>query len=389
MNYKIFASTVENGVTTQVEELSKIYEDSKIRIMPDCHRGAGCVIGTTMVIHDKITPNLVGVDIGCGMLTMKINNKELNLKNIDNCISRYIPTGFDVHNKQQTDFDFSNLLCKEKNVITNKSLLSIGTLGGGNHFIEISKDSKNDLYLIIHSGSRNLGYKVAKYYQELAYKKYISKNGLDVSSMIMKLKKQNRENEIEEKLKELKNVNIKTDIPKDLIYLVDEDFKNYIHDMKIVQKYAIKNRLTMANIILDKCNLSKDYSFETIHNYIDTDNMILRKGAVSAQKDEILLIPINMKDGSLLCKGKGNADWNYSAPHGAGRLMSRTKAKANINIYDFKKSMVNVYSSSINEFTLDEAPNAYKSMEEIINNIQDTVKIIDVLKPIYNFKNSK
>lgn len=348
-------------------------------ITGNCHAGAGCTIGTTMEIKDKITPNLVGTDIGCGMLTVKLKETEIDLKKFDEVINKYIPNGFNVHNKPKVDFDFSNLIANGVNI--DRAKKSIGTLGGGNHFIEIDKNARGELYLVIHSGSRQAGFQVAGYYQKVAAKsmKYSRIAG---QLIIKKLKKEGRQKDISVEIKKLK----KPVINKDLAYLVGNEFHYYMVDMVLIQKYAVLNRRTMANIILEKAGLTEEHSFETIHNYVDFDDMILRKGAVSAKKSELLLIPINMKDGSIIAKGKGNPDWNYSAPHGAGRLMSRKQAHKKLSLEEFKEQMKGIYTTSVSSKTLDEAPNAYKPMSEIVNTIKDTVEILEIIKPIYNFK---
>ena len=378
---KIYATTLEDVAFEQIKELGEFepYQDSKIRIMPDCHAGAGCTIGTTMEIKDKITPNLVGVDIGCGMLTVKLKEDEIDLQKLDVVINEFVPNGFNIHSEQKADFDFTQLIVK--NMPIERAKLSIGSLGGGNHFIEVGKNSKGELFLVIHSGSRNIGGQVAKYYQDIAIVN-LTDNSKEREVLIERMKKEGKQNEIGEELKKLK----KPVINKDLAYLTGADFDNYMHDMELMQKFAVLNRRTMANIILEKAELTEAKSFETIHNYIDFKRMILRKGAVSAENGEILLIPINMCDGSIIAKGKGNEDWNYSAPHGAGRLMGRNEAHKKLNFDEFKEQMKDVYSTSVLTETLDEAPNAYKSMNEIIEAIGETVEIIDIIKPIYNFK---
>lgn len=378
---KIYATTLEDVAFEQIKELGEFepYQDSKIRIMPDCHAGAGCTIGTTMEIKDKITPNLVGVDIGCGMLTVKLKEDEIDLQKLDAVINEFVPNGFNIHSEQKADFDFTQLIVK--NMPIERAKLSIGSLGGGNHFIEVGKNSKGELFLVIHSGSRNIGGQVAKYYQDIAIVN-LTDNSKECEVLIERMKKEGKQNEIGEELKKLK----KPVINKDLAYLTGADFDNYMHDMELMQKFAVLNRRTMANIILEKAELTEAKSFETIHNYIDFKRMILRKGAVSAENGEILLIPINMCDGSIIAKGKGNEDWNYSAPHGAGRLMGRNEAHKKLNFDEFKEQMKDVYSTSVLTETLDEAPNAYKSMNEIIEAIGETVEIIDIIKPIYNFK---
>ena len=378
---KIFAKTIEDSALAQIKQLGEFeaYRDSKIRIMPDCHAGSGCTIGTTMTINDKITPNLVGVDIGCGMLTIRLAEKDIDLNKLDRVINNKIPHGFDIHTKQKADFDFSKLIAKGLNL--ERARLSLGTLGGGNHFIEVGKDSKDCLYLVIHSGSRNIGAQVAKCYQDLAISDGENKHKILSAILITKLKREGREKEIDTELKK-----INTDFNKDLAYLVSENFRNYVNDMAIMQKYASMNRFTMANIILQEMGLREDMSFETMHNYIDFRRRILRKGAISAERGEKLLVPINMRDGSIIGIGKGNADWNYSAPHGAGRLMGRKEAMRNLQMDEFKEQMKDIYSTSVLPSTLDEAPNAYKPMEEILECVKDTIDIIDIIKPIYNFK---
>jgi RNA-splicing ligase RtcB len=315
------------------------------------------------------------------MLTIKLKDKEIDFEKLDKIINDKVPNGFNVHEINKCEFDFTNLRC-QKFVDLKRALLSIGSLGGGNHFIEINKSEKDgNLYLVIHTGSRKLGGDTCKYYQDKAFQNVNEMDKIK-NNLINKLKKEGKQNEIASELKKIK----KPKVNKNLAFLTGTDFDDYINDMFIVQKFAIENRKNIANIIIKEYGLQEDERFETIHNYIDFKRMILRKGAVSAEKDEKLIIPINMKDGSLLCIGKGNEDWNYSAPHGAGRLMSRSKAKQNINIEDFKNIMTEVYSTSVGVSTLDEAPQAYKSIDEIKNAITDTVEIIDILKPIYNFK---
>lgn len=379
----IFAETFEPQAMEQVVKMSNFepYQNEKVRIMPDAHAGKGCTVGTTMTISDKVTPNLVGVDIGCGMLTVKLADWSIGLSHIDNIIKSKVPCGFNVHEKPQTNFDLSGLVCKN-HVDIERAKLSIGSLGGGNHFIEISNSEKEGCYyLIIHSGSRKLGGDVCKYYQEKAIKKAMN-IGEEVNALIAKLKSEGRENEIETEVKKIK----RSEIEKDLCYLEGVDFENYMNDMSITQKFASKNRETIADIIIREAGLTEVERFETIHNYIDFKRMILRKGAVSAENGETLLIPINMRDGSLLCIGKGNSNWNYSAPHGAGRLMSRSQAFKKLSMQEFEETMKGVYTTSVVSETLDEAPQAYKSIEEIMSAILETVDIIEVLKPVYNFK---
>jgi len=316
----------------------------------------------------------------CGMLTVKLKNKDIDFKKLDRIIKTKVPHGFGVHTQAQARFDFDNLRCKKVNL--PRAVLSIGSLGGGNHFIEVGKSNVNDdIYLVIHSGSRQLGSDVCKYYQDLAFQN-VNEMGKIKKNLIEKLKAEGREREIDAEVKKIQ----KPVVNKDLAYLTGQDFDDYMNDMSIVQKFAVANRETMANIIMNEMGWGESERFQTIHNYIDFDRMILRKGAVSAEKDEILLIPINREDGSLICRGKGNPDWNYSGPHGAGRLMSRTKAKELLSMKEYAESMKGIFSTTVNQNTLDEAPKAYKSMAEIMVAIVDTVDVIDIVKPLYSFK---
>ncbi len=386
---KVFTDNIEEVAIGQIITLCNqpMSENSKIRIMPDVHAGAGCTIGTTMTITDKLVPNLVGVDIGCGMETIKIKEKHIELQKLDKLIYEKIPSGFSAREKPHRfneQIDLTELYCL-KNVNINKAQKSIGTLGGGNHFIEANQGSDGSIYIVIHSGSRHLGLEVAKHYQNEAYKHLNGCSQEDVDRLIEKLKSEGKDKKIQSEIKKLKNTK-QTEVPRDLAYAEKDLFEQYIHDMKIIQKFAEINRKAMMSEIIKGMKLHVAEQFTTIHNYIDTENMILRKGAVSAQAGEKLLIPINMKDGSLICTGKGNADWNYSAPHGAGRLMSRTQAKNSFTVSEFKKEMDGIYTTSVSSETLDECPMAYKSIDDIVENIGDTVEINDIIKPIYNFK---
>lgn len=379
----IFAETFEYEAYEQIKKLVNFeaYQDSKVRIMPDAHAGKGCTVGTTMTITDKITPNLVGVDIGCGMLTIRLKNKKIDFAALDQIIKTKVPHGFSIHESSRALFGFSNLRC-QKHVDLKRAALSIGSLGGGNHFIEVGRHSvTGDLYLIIHSGSRKLGGDTCKYYQDMAFRNAIEM-GKSVKMIVDKLKAEGRQTDISEAIKSIK----KPAADKDLAFLSGSDFDDYMNDMAIVQRYAMLNRETIAEIILQEAGLQEVDRFETIHNYIDFKRMILRKGAVSAEIGEQLLIPINMRDGSLLCIGKGNEDWNYSAPHGAGRLMSRSKAKEAIGMDEFEASMADVFTTSVTTSTLDEAPQAYKPIDEIMRAITETVEVIGIIKPLYNFK---
>lgn len=386
---EVFTENIDNQAIAQIISLCSqpFSAGSKIRIMPDVHAGTGCTIGTTMTITDKAVPNLVGVDIGCGMETAVLKEKHIELQKLDKLIYEKIPSGFEIREKPHRfaeKIDLSELYCIE-HINPVRAELSIGTLGGGNHFIEADKGSDGKIYIVIHSGSRHLGVEVAKYYQNEAYRRLNKSSAKEVQELIDRLKAEGRERQIQQELKKLANTK-RTDVPKHLAYTEGELFSQYIHDMKLVQKFAEINRQAMMTEIIKGMGLHITESFTTIHNYIDTDSMILRKGAVSAQKGERLLIPVNMRDGSLLCSGKGNADWNYSAPHGAGRLMSRSEAKESFTVSEYKKQMKGIYTTSVNSGTLDECPMAYKSIEDIVNNIGDTVEINDIIKPIYNFK---
>lgn len=387
----IYADTIDEGAIAQIQKLcnQSFVEGSKIRIMPDVHAGIGSTIGTTMTITDKLVPNLVGVDIGCGVETVKLKNKHIELEKLDKVIYEKIPAGFEIRkipHKIADEIDLSQLRAtREAKLNLDRAYKSLGTLGGGNHFIEVNKDEEGALYLAVHSGSRHLGVEIAGFYQIKAYDALNKRDTRDVEELINKLKSEGREKEIQKALKELKK-NVITEVPKDLAYLEGENFEDYLHDMKIVQEFAVLNRKAIVETIERAMKLDVEWDMTTIHNYIDTENMILRKGAVSAKKGEQLLIPINMRDGSLICEGLGNPDWNESAPHGAGRLMSRNQSKNEFTLSEFKKEMKDIYTTSVNADTLDECPMAYKDMEEIVNNISDTARILKVIKPIYNFK---
>ena len=389
---KIFAETIEDEVFEQIKKLANYpaYDNSIIRVMSDCHAGKGCVVGTTMTLTDKVTPNLVGVDIGCGVLAVNLGNIEIDFEKLDKTIKRFVPAGFDIHEQAWgKDDELEDLICFNS-IDYSRAIHSIGTLGGGNHFVSIEQSQTNgDKYLVIHTGSRNLGVQVCKFYQDLAFKKLneMSEIKKQVSNeVIAKCKAEGRQKDIPTELKKaLANIK-KPSADKELAHLEGDDFNNYIWDMEIVQRFAALNRATIAKIILQKMGWKELDRFETIHNYIDTKNMILRKGSISAQAGEKVIIPMNMRDGSLICIGKGNADWNYSAPHGAGRLMSRNKAKSAISLTDFEKSMKGIYSTTVSRSTIDESPMAYKNMDEIVRCIEPTVDIVDIIKPLYNFK---
>ena len=383
-NVKIFASIIDDVTQSQIQELSssEAYKDCQIRVMPDCHAGTGCTIGSVIRFNDRVIPNTVGVDIGCGMLVIELGHQDINLQLIDEIIHKYIPSGFNIHETPivNRDLDYFYTPIKDKQYILN----SIGTLGGGNHFIEIDIDDKKNKYLVIHSGSRNLGVQVCKYWQEVGVKNLNEGHKKDNSEIIAKLKAEGRQKEIQSVLQEIKrNTNV---ISKDLAYIEGKDLDLYLQDMQVCQGYAHMNRLKIAEIIIEKSGLDIIGYFQTIHNYIDIPNKIIRKGAIAADKGKKVIIPMNMRDGSLICIGKGNEDWLYSAPHGAGRIMSRNQASEQITMEDFKNSMDGIYTTSVNENTIDEAPMAYKSAEIIKKDIEDTVEIVKVIRPIYNFK---
>lgn len=386
---KVFTEVVDQASITQIIELcnQEFTQGSRIRLMPDVHAGAGCTVGTTMTINDKIVPNLVGVDIGCGMETVKLRETHIELQKLDKLIYAKIPSGFAIRkrpHRYMQELDLTKLYCY-KEINTLRAEKSLGTLGGGNHFIEMDMDDEGRYYLVVHSGSRHLGLEVANYYQNEAYHQCNGGGEEDVQALVEQLKAEGREKEVQKAIKALKNTK-RTAIPKALCYLSGELFDRYIHDMKLIQQFALLNRKAMVDEILRGMGLHVDESFTTIHNYIDTEAMILRKGAVSAKAGERLLIPINMRDGSLICVGLGNDDWNCSAPHGAGRLMSRGAAKQSFTVSEYKKQMDGIYTTSVGKSTLDECPMAYKSMEDIVANIGDTVKIEKIIRPVYNFK---
>ncbi len=388
-----YARVVEDEAIEQIRRMCDypMTEGSRIRIMPDVHAGKGCTIGTTMTIVDKAVPNVVGVDIGCGMYTVNLGKAEIDFEKVDEA-AHFIPSGMNVWEGRQERFDLTALSCYRELKDTKRLGRSLGTLGGGNHFIEIDEAGDGTKYLVIHSGSRNLGKQVAEFYQGLAvrldrgYGEYFTKR----DEIIRTYKEQGRRNEIQDALKQLSRQFYETapGMPEDLCFLSGKYLEEYLYDVEICQTYARRNREKMAEIILERTGMAGGESFHTVHNYIDTKEMILRKGAIAAHSGEKVLIPINMRDGSVLAVGKGNPEWNFSAPHGAGRVMSRTRAKANLSMEEYRETMKGVYTTSINEDTLDEAPMAYKSLEDIIDVIRESVDVIDVMKPVYNFKAS-
>lgn len=387
-----YAGIIEDEAIEQIRRMcnQEFTEGSRIRIMPDVHAGKGCTIGTTMTVNGKAVPNIVGVDIGCGMYTVSLGNQEIDLEAFDEAC-HFVPSGKSAWEGRQERFDLTELKCYRSLKKTKWIEKSLGTLGGGNHFIEIDESTEGIRYLVIHTGSRNLGKQVADYYQQLAVElhqgreEYFQKK----DSLIAEYKAAGRRGEIEQALKELHWKNHELLIPEELCYLYGDYFEDYLHDVDICQKFALRNRELIADILLKRTGLTGTDGFHTIHNYIDVNEMILRKGAIAAHKGEKVLIPVNMRDGSILAVGKGNPEWNYSAPHGAGRIMSRTKARERLDLNEYREAMKGVYTTCVNESTLDEAPSAYKSLVDIIDVIRDSVDILDIMKPIYNFKASE
>ena len=386
-----YAKVVEEEAIEQIRRMCdyEFTQGSRIRIMPDVHAGKGCTIGTTMTITDKAVPNVVGVDIGCGMYTVNLGKTDIDFEKMD-AAAHFIPSGMNVWEGRQERFDLLRLRCYRSLKDARRLERSLGTLGGGNHFIEVDLAQDGTKYLVIHSGSRNLGKQVAEFYQQLAVEPHTGKEEFfrKRDALIVEYKAAGRRKEIQKALKELKWEHRDCLIPEDLRYLYGTFLEDYLHDVELCQQFARRNREKMAEVILERTGMTGTDAFHTIHNYIDTEEMILRKGAIAAHKGEKVLIPINMRDGSVLAVGRGNPEWNYSAPHGAGRLMSRTKAKENLSMDDYRSMMEGVYTTSVNEATLDEAPMAYKSLADIIDVIRESVDVIDIMKPVYNFKAS-
>ncbi len=384
-----YANVVEEEAIEQIKRMCD-YEftaGSRIRIMPDVHAGKGCTIGTTMTVTDKAVPNIVGVDIGCGMYTVCLGKADIDFEKLDEA-AHFVPSGMHIWEGRQERFDLQRLACYRSLKNTKWLERSLGTLGGGNHFIEVDQAQDGAKYLIIHTGSRNLGKQTAEIYQQLAIDLNKGKETYfqQRDEIIRTYKEQGRRNEIQEALKAIAWDKRESTIPEDLCFLYGSYLEDYLHDVEICQEFAKRNREKIAEILLMRTGLEGGEAFHTIHNYIDTEEMILRKGAISAHKGEKALIPINMKDGSVLAKGLGNPEWNFSAPHGAGRLMSRTKAKSVLSMEEYQNMMEGIYTTSVNEKTLDEAPMAYKSLADIIDVIRESVEVIDIMKPLYNFK---
>lgn len=384
-----YASVVEEEAIEQIRRMCdhEFARDSKIRIMPDVHAGKGCTIGTTMTVADKVVPNIVGVDIGCGMYTVNLGKNDMDFEKLDEA-AHFIPSGMNIWEGRQERFDLQELRCYRSLKNTKWLERSLGTLGGGNHFIEVDQAEDGTKYLVIHTGSRNLGKQVAELYQQLAVDLHKGKETYyqQRDEIIRTYKEQGRRKEIQEALKAISWKERELTIPEDLCYLYGSFFDDYMHDIEICQQFAKRNREKIAEILLSRTGMTGTGAFHTIHNYIDTKERILRKGAIAAYEGEKVLIPINMRDGSVLAVGKGNSEWNYSAPHGAGRIMSRTKARNELKLEEYRKMMEGIYTTSVNENTLDEAPMAYKSLGDIIDEIKESVDVIEILKPIYNFK---
>ena len=386
-----YATVIEDEAIEQIRRMCdyEMTENSKIRIMPDVHAGRGCTIGTTMTIHDKVVPNVVGVDIGCGMYTVELGKIEIDFARVDEA-AHFIPSGMDVWKGRLERFDLTELRCYRELEHAKRLERSLGTLGGGNHFIEVDAAADGTKYLVIHSGSRNLGKQVAEFYQQRAID--LSAGKADYfekrEEIIRTYKEQGRRTEIQPALLALKQAweEKKPALPEDLCYFYGTYLQDYLHDVEICQRFAKRSRELMAEVLLQRTGMTALSAFHTIHNYIDTDEMILRKGAIAAHAGELVLIPINMRDGSVLARGRGNPEWNYSAPHGAGRLMSRTMARATLDLESYQKAMEGIYSTSVNEATLDEAPMAYKSLADILDVVRESVDVLEILKPIYNFK---
>ncbi len=384
-----YAKVIEDEAIEQIRRMCDypMTEGSRIRIMPDVHAGKGCTIGTTMTITDKAVPNVVGVDIGCGMYTLRLAQREIDMEKLDEA-AHYIPSGKHVWEGRQERFDLTELRCYRALKDTKWLERSLGTLGGGNHFIEVDAAADGAKYLVVHSGSRNLGKQVAEYYQKLAIDLNKGKEEyfLKRDALIAEYKAAGRRAEIQKALKELHWSSREATIPEDLCFVYGQYLEDYLFDVEICQRFARRNREKMAEVLTERSGLNPLDAFHTIHNYIDTEEMILRKGAIAAHKGEKVLIPINMRDGSVLAVGKGNPEWNYSAPHGAGRILSRTAARASLDLEEYRREMAGIYTTSVSEATIDEAPMAYKSLADILDVIEESVEVLEVLKPIYNFK---
>ena len=386
-----YCNELEDTARQQIQDVcdQRLFEGARIRIMPDVHAGVGCTIGTTMTITDKAAPSLVGVDIGCGMETVKLREKTIDFDRLDRVIRDGVPAGFEVREKPHPlteQIDLSELRCIDA-VDRERALLSLGTLGGGNHFIEVDRDEEGSLYLVVHSGSRQLGGQTAQHYRRLGWQSMQRVSNEDRQELIARYKAEGRASEIQTGLRELeKRYKFSMDIPEKFAFVEGRNLEDYLHDMNLVQLFATLNRQAITRTILEGMGLTELERFTTIHNYIDTVHRILRKGAVSAQKGEQLLIPINMRDGALICVGKGNEEWNCSAPHGAGRILSRTEAQEKLSVEEFQRQMEGVYTTCVAKSTLDESPMAYKGLDAILSQIGPTAEIVKQIRPVYNFK---
>ena len=384
-----YAKVIEEEAIEQIRRMCdyEFTENSNIRIMPDVHAGEGCTIGTTMTVKDKVVPNIVGVDIGCGMYTVNLGKGDIDFEKLDEA-AHFVPSGMNVWEGRQEKFDLTKLRCYRSLRDTKWLERSLGTLGGGNHFIEVDRAQDGTNYLVIHTGSRNLGKQVAKLYQKLAVdlnrgrETYLKQR----DTIIREYKAAGRKKEIQAALAKISWEKREATMPEDLCFLYGTYLEDYLFDVEICQEFAKRNREKIAEVLLERTGMTGTDAFHTIHNYIDTEEMILRKGAIAAHNGEKVLIPINMRDGRVLAVGKGNPEWNYSAPHGAGRIMSRRNAKENLSLEEYKREMEGIYTTSVNEETIDEAPMVYKSLEDILDVINESVTVIDVMKPIYNFK---
>ena len=385
----VFAKEIEKTAADQIRTMCSLpfTEGCRVRIMPDVHAGVGCTIGTTMTVRGKAVPNVVGVDIGCGMLTVRLADRRIDFARLDE-VCHWIPSGMNVWESPREPFGLDALRCYAKLSRTGRLRNSLGTLGGGNHFIEIDRSDDGTLWLVIHTGSRNLGKQVCQHYQELAVALAEGREEYteEMPRLIERLKAEGRQREIQQELKNLRAAVNHKAAPDALCHLEGRHLDDYLHDVKICQEFARRNREIIAGLILERTGLTAEERFHTVHNYIDTDEMILRKGAIAAHRGERVLIPINMRDGSILAVGRGSEEWNFSAPHGAGRIMSRKAARERLSLEAFEEAMRGVYTTTATLSTIDEAPMAYKSMEDILDAVRDAVDIEQIIRPVYNFK---
>ena len=393
---KVFTENIDDKTIGQIIQMlnEDITENTTVRIMPDTHYGKGCTIGTTIKLPQdkttwKVAPNIVGVDLSCAMMSYRIKENDINLEKLDEVVNSVVPAGSKLHEHSQNAKEVNKMIKELSFDISRKEnhLLGLGTLGGGNHFLELAKDEDGNYWLTVHSGSRSFGAEIAKHHEKQAINYYSKKDLTDKDEIINQLKKENRHQEIQKTLTELEQQRRRNLLHLGSSpYLEGELLENYLNDIKVADRYAHLSRKTMLDNIIKAMNWTVDFEFDSVHNNIDIENGIIRKGATSAQKDELLIIPLNMRDGSLICRGLGNSDWNYSAPHGAGRMLSRKAAKELIDLDEYKAQMKGIYTSSVGLTTLDEAPDVYKPADEIKSLIGDTVEILHHIKPVYNFK---